>query len=69
MKTLHIVSADTAKLQRSFEELTKASLAKYEGDQWNLYYEGFSDAIKMFSDSVGSFDEVPSPHIPRIIGG
>lgn len=59
-----VVNADTEKMQRLFNEYTDASIEKYEGEQWKLYYQGFSDGMKVFSESIKGIDLVKQ----RIIG-
>jgi signal transduction histidine kinase len=57
MKKLYVISADLDKLQRIFDNSIESS-QKYEGEQWELYHEGFGDALKMFTESIGSYKEL-----------
>lgn len=50
-----IINADTEKLQRLVDEATEASMVKYQGDQWKLYYEGFADAIDIYGKCFESY--------------
>ena len=62
-----VINADTEKLQRLFNEATDKSLEKYQGEQWKLYYKGFSDAIGIFVQCFEGYEAIPQ-HIQRILG-